>query len=273
MMVLVLGMGVSGAWGQTITTLTQTVCPGSEPYLVNPENPANTLLWSISTGTQGVHWTITSPNTASTNVIWENLTALPVIYTLTFTEDNGTCQTIRSVDVTVNPRPVAPTATATLQPTCAVATGTITVTAPTGTGMTYSIDGSTYTNTTGIFTLVAAGNYTVTARNSDGCTSTGTSVTINAQPLTPAAPTASATLQPTCAVATGTITVTAPTGTGMTYSIDGSTYTNTTGIFTLVAVGNYTVTARNSDGCTSTGTSVTINAQPASPSTSPIFHN
>jgi hypothetical protein len=30
------------------------------------------------------------------------------------------------------------------------------VTAPAGTGITYSIDGATYTNTTGIFTNVAA---------------------------------------------------------------------------------------------------------------------
>jgi hypothetical protein len=58
-----------------------------------------------------------------------------------------------------------------IQPTCAVATGTITITAPTGTGMTYSINGSTYTNTTGKFTLVPAGTYTVTAKNSDGCIS------------------------------------------------------------------------------------------------------
>jgi hypothetical protein len=47
----------------------------------------------------------------------------------------------------------------------AVATGTITVTAPTGTGITYSIDGATYTNTTGIFTNVAAANVsTVTVK-------------------------------------------------------------------------------------------------------------
>ena len=57
-------------------------------------------------------------------------------------------------------------------------------------------------------------------------------------PATPAAPTASANAQPTCAVPTGTIIVTAPTGAGLTYSIDGTTYTNTTGIFTLVAPGN-----------------------------------
>jgi hypothetical protein len=46
----------------------------------------------------------------------------------------------------------------------AVATGTITVTAPTGTGITYSIDGATYTNTTGIFTNVAAATYSVTVK-------------------------------------------------------------------------------------------------------------
>jgi hypothetical protein len=45
-----------------------------------------------------------------------------------------------------------------------LATGTISVTAPAGTGITYSIDGSTYTNTTGIFTNVAAA-YSVTVKN------------------------------------------------------------------------------------------------------------
>ena len=78
----------------------------------------------------------------------------------------------------------------------------------------------------------------------------------------PAAPTVNLT-QPACGSATGTITVTAPTGTGMTYSINGSTYTNTSGIFTAVAVGTYNVTARNAAGCTSPGTSVTLNANPA----------
>jgi hypothetical protein len=61
----------------------------------------------------------------------------------------------------------------------------------------------------------------------------------------------SATLQPTCAVATGTITVTARIRTGITYGIDGSTYTNTTGIFTNVAAATYSVTARNAAGCIS----------------------
>ena len=57
-------------------------------------------------------------------------------------------------------------------------------------------------------------------------------------PGAPAAPTASVTVQPTCAVPTGTIVVTAPTGAGLTYSIDGTTYTNTTGTFTARSTRN-----------------------------------
>jgi hypothetical protein len=72
----------------------------------------------------------------------------------------------------------------------------------------------------------------------------------------PSSPTIGTVTQPTCAVATGTITVTSPTG--MSYSMDGSTYTNTSGIFTSVATGSYSVTAKNSSGCISTVTNVTI---------------
>ena len=128
--------------------------------------------------------------------------------------------------------------------------------------MTYSINGSTYTNTSGVFTAVAAGTYNVTARNSSGCTSAATGVTLNANPA-PAAPTVNLT-QPACGSSTGTITVTAPTGTGMTYSINGSTYTNTSGIFTGVATGTYSVTAKSSSGCTSPGTECYIKCQSSS---------
>ncbi|MFY7665403.1 DUF7507 domain-containing protein, partial [Flavobacterium sp.] len=99
------------------------------------------------------------------------------------------------------------------------------------------------------------------------CISAGTSVTINAQPTAPTAPTASATLQPTCAVATGTIEVSSPaSGTGFEYSIDGTTY-QLSPIFANVASGTYSVTVRSlADAtCISAGTSVTINAQPVAP--------
>ena len=56
------------------------------------------------------------------------------------------------------------------------------------------------------------------------CTSGATRLTVNGAPAAPAAPTASVTVQPTCAVPTGTIVVTAPLGAGLTYSIDGTNY-------------------------------------------------
>jgi len=72
--------------------------------------------------------------------------------------------------------PEATTVTLT-QPTCSVATGTIAVTAPLGAGLTYSIDGIIFTNTTGLFSNVTAGDYTVTSKKLDGCLSM-TNVTI-----------------------------------------------------------------------------------------------
>lgn len=87
-----------------------------------------------------------------------------------------------------------------------------------------------------------------------------TTVTVNNGALSEA-PIASATTQPTCSAPTGTITID-PIVIGMKYSIDGLTYTNTTGVFTSVAIGTYSVTAKNSSGCISPGTSVTI-AQPS----------
>ena len=65
-------------------------------------------------------------------------------------------------------------------------------------------------------------------------------------------PTASVTLQPTCAVPTGTITITAPApSAGISYSIDGVDYSNTTGIFTLVPIGDYTITVKYPSTCIS----------------------
>ncbi|WP_375448141.1 beta strand repeat-containing protein [uncultured Fibrella sp.] len=181
-------------------------------------------------------------------------------YTVIVTTASG-CTAVATTTVSSNTAtPVAPTATVTAQPSCTLATGTIIVTAPTGAQLAYSINGSTYTNTTGVFTGVAAGTYAVTVRNTgSGCTSPATSVTVNAQPPTPVAPTASVTSQPTCTTPTGTITITAPTGTGLLYSIDGTTYTSAT-VFSGVAPGSYSVTVRNSSGCISTATTVTVNA-------------
>jgi gliding motility-associated-like protein len=175
----------------------------------------------------------------------------------------STTGTDNGVNITVNAPPVAPTASVTVQPTCSVPTGTILVTAPSGANIQYSIGGAYQAS--GTFSGVAPGTYNVTAQNTTtGCTSTATSVTVNAVPTAPAAPTTSVTIQPTCSVPTGTITVTAPSGANIQYSIGGAYQTS--GTFTGVTPGTYNVTAQNTTtGCTSTATSVTVNAVPTAP--------
>ena len=168
--------------------------------------------------------------------------------------------------------PAAPTVNHTDPTTCANPTGTITVTAPLGAGLSYSIDGIDYTNTTGAFTGVAPGTYNVTVQNAAGCISSCN--TSNDQWSTDSTgSTNSNQYDPTtCANPTGTITVTAPLGAGLSYSIDGIDYTNTTGAFTGVAPGTYNVTVQNAAGCISTATLVTINGAPTAPAAPTVNH-
>jgi hypothetical protein len=84
----------------------------------------------------------------------------------------------------------------------------------------------TGTGTTTTFNGLTAGTtYTFTVTSAAGCTSPASlTAVINAQPPTPTAPVIGAITQPTCTVATGTITVQPPLGAGDTYSINGTTF-------------------------------------------------
>lgn len=96
-------------------------------------------------------------------------------------------------------------------------------------------------------------------------------VTIKVQ--TVATPQANA-LQTSCTVGTGSITITAPTGAGYLYCINGAgcqpglTFSN-------LLPGNYSITATNASGCISQLLPVTINAQPPVPAapvvSTPVF--
>src|SRR5688500_14003796 len=104
-----------------------------------------------------------------------------------------------------------PTVTKTsVQPTCATPTGSITVTAPLGAEYSYSIDGTTF-QASPIFNGLAPKLYTITVRSSvaGSCEATATEEIKAAS----GGPTVTKTsVQPTCAVTTGSITVTAPLG-------------------------------------------------------------
>ncbi|WP_037328883.1 BspA family leucine-rich repeat surface protein, partial [Runella zeae] len=84
------------------------------------------------------------------------------------------------------------------------------------------------------------------------------------------APTASVTAQPDCATSSGTITVTAPTGANIQYSVNGVNY-QTSATFSQLSPNTYSVTAKNTQtGCISQVLSLTINAVPNAPTISSV---
>ncbi|HEY0978012.1 MAG TPA: hypothetical protein VGE21_11140 [Flavobacteriales bacterium] len=223
------------------------------------------------------------PSNATSNIISSgNGLSSPIAATIPSGQAAGTGYRVRVVydattavlssnnngsNIIVSTAPSAPTVSVT-QPTCSNANGTVQVTSSL-TGLTFSSDGSTYTNTTGTFSFPAGSSYTITARNANGCTSSATTGTLNAQPTTPAAPTVSE-VQPTCSNANGTVQVTSSL-TGLSFSSDGSTYTNTTGAFSFPAGSSYSITARNASGCISSAATGTLDAQPAGPDAPTVF--
>lgn len=240
--------------GTGSATSNSPVCVGNSINLsaTPPPNGSFTYLWS-------------GPNSFSSTSQNPSLIAASTdggVYKVQIirTSDSKIAYAQTTVIVNSGATTVTPTVTMT-QPACSVSTGTITITAPTGTGMRYSIDGLTYTNETGIFTSVASGTYTVTAKNSSGCISSGASVTINAQPATPVQPTLSDATQSTCTVTTGSFTITNYYS-GYTYTVSPSTGVSVSGNTVTAPAGNYTVRATLETCASVASASVTINPQP-----------
>ena len=144
--------------------------------------------------------------------------------------------------------PAAPQASAQHPQGCSQATGSITVTPIQG--MQYSINGTQYQQSN-VFNNVAPGTYSVTVKNSAGCVSAATSVTVNAASAAPAAPQVSVQHPQSCSQATGSVTVTPVQG--MQYSINGTQYQQSN-VFNNVAPGTYSVTVKNTAGCESKAT-------------------
>ncbi|TRW24284.1 T9SS type B sorting domain-containing protein [Flavobacterium zepuense] len=227
------------------------------------DTPTGTITVNAPTGT-GLTYSIDGTNFQN-GTTFANLA--PGQYTVTV-QGTGGC-TSQTLPVTINAAPVQPViATTTVtQPDCDTPTGSIIITAPIGTGLTYSIDGTTFQSGT-TFANLSQGNYTVIIQGVAGCTSQSLPVTINAAPLAPAVAVTTVT-QPTCTVTSGTINVSSPTGTGITYSINGTDFqTETT--FANLAAGQYTLTVQNAGGCTSQSAPVTINAIPVAPAIASI---
>ena len=270
-------MSTWGALAQTSQTLTQNVCPGTQPYKVTPGNTANTFQWSISSGTSGVNWTISTPTLSNTNVEWANPLA-QVTYTLTLTETDiiTSCITVVSMDVTVNPLPANPTSGGNITECELLPIQTLlaTATAPVGSTVVWydaatggSVVASPMRNTVGTVTYYAES--VVTTSGCISLTRTPVVLTINPAPIAPISG-GNITECELSPIQTLTATATAPVGSTVVWytALTGGTVVasptrNTVGSVTYYAESVVTLTGCSS--LTRTAVVLTINPAPVAP--------
>ncbi|MBA0885574.1 SprB repeat-containing protein, partial [Flavobacterium undicola] len=206
-------------------------------------NCTNTSAQLLATGGASYSW---SPSTGLSAINIANPIATPpttTTYTVTATTANG-CTATDQVVVTVNK--IAPTASIISQTNVSCfgnTNGSVTVAGSNGTSpYTYAKDGITF-GSSGTFSNLAAGSYTITVKDANGCTTTQ-GVTIS-QPDALSATVAKTNV--TCnAAADGTITVSAPLGGYGTfeYRLNNGTW-QTSGSFNALAPATYSVQIRD----------------------------
>ena len=205
-------------------------------------------------------------------------------YTFKVTNANG-CTSLTSASVVIKPQPSipdAPTVGDITQPTCTVSTGSVVLNGLPET-LTWTLTrtpgliSTTGTGTSKTITGLATGTYTYTVKNSVGCISAvSDNVVIEAQPVTPKAPTLGTITQPTCAVATGSVVLNGLPAIGswtLTRTPGGIT-TSGTGESTTISgleVGTYTYKVFDEvSGCTSLASSSAVIKTPSTIQTPPI---
>lgn len=163
--------------------------------------------------------------------------------------------------ISVNATPTAPVPGTITKPTCVLATGSVVLNGLPSTGtwtVTRTPGGVTTpgTGTSATISGIPSGTFTFSVTAATGCTSPASSnVVIPAQPESPASPVQTV----DCALGSGkaVVKVTSPAGTGLTYSLDGSTFQSGVS-FSNVANGSHSITVKNASGCTTTGASFQV---------------
>ena len=255
----------AGSNPTTTATKTNTTCPGVDDGTVTVTPPAS-----------GGPFTYTLNPGAITNStgIFTGLAANT--YTITFTTAIGCNGTVTGTQV-VAAGPIPTTTASKTNTTCpGVDDGTVTVTPPASGGpFTYTLNPGAITNSTGIFTGLAANTYTITFTTAIGCNGT---VPVNQVVAVGAAPTASAVPSSTTCpgVTDGIITVTPPAAGGpFVYTLNpGNIVQNNNPVFTGLAPGTYTITFTTSLGCSGTvAGNIVLLAGPALTANAPTVGN
>ncbi|MBK8924520.1 MAG: gliding motility-associated C-terminal domain-containing protein [Crocinitomicaceae bacterium] len=251
----------------TITIDDATTCVTSQSFTINPGPPCCTVTASSTPalcfgGATGTATANPSGGTGPYTFVWYNAGMAPIgqttqtasglvagTYNVTATDALGCTAT---VSVVVGQPAAALSATASAVNTLCFGScnGSITVNAPSGgtSPYTYNINGGAY-QSGATFNSLCQGTYNLLVKDNNGCTfpitqtvNQPTDVTLAQTAITPA----------TCGANNGTVTVLAAGGTAPTYTYTIGASSNTTGSFTGLAAGSYTVSVSDNNGCTET---------------------
>ena len=222
-------------------TSTPESCPGS----------ANgTIAINLTNGTAPFQYSIDGGTTWQASNTFTGLSG--GIKVINFKDVNG-CTGMQTVPLSTGTGfPANATSTPTTCP--GAPNGTITATVVSGgtAPFTYSIDGGTF-QASNTFTGVVDGAHVIIVKDASGCQST-INHTVPAGG-TPIAGTTTSTPAACSGVATGSITVTATSGSApYQYSIDGGTTWQASNTFNSILDGTHTITIKDNNGCTGTVT-------------------
>jgi hypothetical protein len=248
----------AGSYTVTVTNANGCSTTSSATAVTVNANPTATITAGGPT-TFCTGGSVTLTASAGSSYLWSNGATTSSInvtqagnYTVTVTNANGCSTTSSATTVTVNANPAATITPS--GPTTFCTGGSVTLTASAGSSYLWSTGA-----TTPSINVTQTGNYTVTVTNANGCsaTSSARSVTVNPNPT--------ATISaggPTTFCTGGSVTLSASAGSSYLWS-NGAT----TSSINVTQAGSYSVTVTNGNGCstTSSATSVTVNANPATP--------
>jgi len=238
--------------GVTITVSTTQVDPATGQsngsITATASGGGNTYTYSLNGGAFQSSGTFTGLPTGNYTILAKNANGCTGSTTVAL----GSTNPCNGVNIVVSATKVDPTTGQTNGSISASATGG-------GTIYTYSLNGVNF-QASGNFTGLAAGTYTVTAKNTNGCIGT-TQMTLVAQDpcatINISFTTNNVNIIP-CPTNNGTITITATGSTGFTYSKNGGTSYQASNVFSNLSAGNYNIKVKDVNGCTSTTTPVTL---------------